>query len=164
MENYSTPNLKDCYPLEVEYCGSCGLPCDLCIYFENYDSCLEWLKKKHPDRYQKLLAESLKNLQLRTTPSNINLKISEDNQYVGLSEKSDKNGKCNTWISGLSNFGVDVKNASECIAEIFHCVSSVEGEEVVVQGARKKELYNLLAEKWEIDPFDMEDLDELHPL
>lgn len=164
MEKYSSPSMKDSYPMEVEYCGSCGLPCDMCIYFENYDSCLEWLKIKHPDRYQKLLAESLKNLQVHTFPSNINLKVNEDNQYVGLSEKRQNNGKYETVISGLSKFGVNLKAASECIAEIFRCVSSVEGDDVIIQGALKIKLYNILAEKWEIDPFDIEDLDELHTM
>ena len=45
------------YPLDVEYCGLCGLPPEYCEYGSEPDKCKEWLKENIPDLYEDLVQQ-----------------------------------------------------------------------------------------------------------
>ena len=45
------------YPLDVEYCGLCGLPPEYCEYGSEPDKCKEWLKENIPDLYEELVQQ-----------------------------------------------------------------------------------------------------------
>jgi density-regulated protein len=43
---------------QVIYCGACGMPPEYCEYGPDFEShCLPWLKQKHPDMYEELVAK-----------------------------------------------------------------------------------------------------------
>jgi len=41
-------------PLNVVYCGVCGLPPEYCEFGASYDSCLHWLSDNHPDLFEQI--------------------------------------------------------------------------------------------------------------
>ena len=45
------------YPLDVEYCGLCGLPPEYCEYGSEPDKCKEWMKENIPDLYEELVQQ-----------------------------------------------------------------------------------------------------------
>lgn len=49
LPNYDGPKQGLNYPLQVTYCGECGLPIELCEYSPNPDACKDWLQKNHPN-------------------------------------------------------------------------------------------------------------------
>ena len=57
-KNYIEVNMSDeNYPLDVEYCGLCGLPPEYCEYGSEPDKCKEWLKENIPDLYEDLVKQ-----------------------------------------------------------------------------------------------------------
>eukprot|EP00980_Cylindrotheca_fusiformis_P027929 scaffold22568_cov125-Cylindrotheca_fusiformis.AAC.26 len=44
-------------PIDVTYCGKCGMPPEYCEYGPDFETvCDPWLKKHHPDLHAKLKA------------------------------------------------------------------------------------------------------------
>eukprot|EP00500_Bicosoecida_sp_ms1_P013541 CAMPEP_0203825562 /NCGR_PEP_ID=MMETSP0115-20131106/54530_1 /ASSEMBLY_ACC=CAM_ASM_000227 /TAXON_ID=33651 /ORGANISM="Bicosoecid sp, Strain ms1" /LENGTH=86 /DNA_ID=CAMNT_0050734607 /DNA_START=96 /DNA_END=352 /DNA_ORIENTATION=+ len=48
---------KQSYPLEVTYCGVCGLPPEYCKYGPKFKKCIPWLKANAPGLYPELADE-----------------------------------------------------------------------------------------------------------
>lgn len=48
------PQPRVSYPINVVYCGECGMPAEYCEYLPNYDKCKLWLEKNLPEEFEKL--------------------------------------------------------------------------------------------------------------
>jgi len=159
----------DNYPLEVDYCGLCGLPPEYCEYGAELDKCKEWLKENIPDLYEELTAlteglaidgEQNKKRQTRGGKANkIVTKQKAAEKKLILSSETRSKKKSVTIIKGLSTFGIDPKKASKQLANRFACGASVQaGDEIVIQGDVAYDLIDFLQEKWpEIDEDNIED-------
>lgn len=52
------PGVK--YPLQVTYCGNCGMPLEYCEYYPDYEKCKQWLEKELPEEFERLMSLSKK--------------------------------------------------------------------------------------------------------
>ncbi|XP_002165948.1 density-regulated protein isoform X1 [Hydra vulgaris] len=157
------------YPLEVEYCGICGLPPEYCEFGSEAEKCKDWLKENIPDLFDDLKArmeglttgdsEDKKKRQTRGGKANKLVKKKTCEKKVILKRETRSKKKCVTIISGLATFSIDPKKAAKVFANKFSCGSSVTGEdEIVIQGDVADDLIDFLQEKWpEIEEDNIED-------
>merc|ERR1739848_512303 len=157
------------YPLEVDYCGLCGLPPEYCEFGAEPDKCKEWLKENIPDLYEDLVAaveelsvdgEEKKKRQTRGGKANILVaKQKAAEKKVILSTETRSKKKSVTIVKGLSTFDIDAKKAAKMMSKRFACGASVAGgDEIVIQGDVAYDLIDFLQEKFpEIDEDSIED-------
>lgn len=88
-------------------------------------------------------------------------KKAEVDRHIGLWRANRGKKKYVTIVSGLTTFEIDLKEASKFFAGKFACGSSVTGNEVVIQGDVKDDLFDIITEKWpEVDEDSIEDMGE----
>merc|ERR1711909_236004 len=135
------------YPLEVDYCGLCGLPPEYCEFGAEPDKCKEWLKENIPDLYEDLVAAVEE------------LSVDGEEKKVILSTETRSKRKSVTIVKGLSTFDIDAKKAAKMMSNRFACGASVAGgDEIVIQGDVAYDLIDFLQEKFpEIDEDSIED-------
>lgn len=86
-------------------------------------------------------------------------KKTEVERHVGLIRSSRAKKKVLTIVTGLSTYGIDLKEASKFFSSKFACGSSIVDSDVIIQGDVKDELFDILPDKWpEIDEDSIEDL------
>jgi len=163
--------MADDYPLEVDYCGICGLPPEYCEFGAGGEpeKCKEWLKSHIPDLYDELTqateelsldGEEKKKRQTRGGKANkLVTKQKAAEKKVILSTEVRSKKKSVTIIKGLATFDIDAKKASKVLSNRFACGVSVSpGDELVIQGDVADDLIDFLQEKWpEIDDDNIED-------
>ncbi|XP_059171947.1 density-regulated protein homolog [Physella acuta] len=173
------PGVK--YPIQVLYCGECGVPVEYCENYPTYEKCKAWLEKNLPDEFEKLKVdktsptaggveedggseskeegEEKKKRQTRGGKAIMKAKKKMEPQGVKLWTQTRGKKKKVTIIVGLASYEIDLKEASKFFAGKFSCGSSISGDdEIVVQGDVKDELFDILPEKWKIiDEDDIED-------
>ncbi|XP_015788503.1 density-regulated protein homolog [Tetranychus urticae] len=166
------------FPVKVKYCGECGLPIEYCSYFPDYEKCKIWLEKNLPSDFEKLLDVSggaeggdgdetgeggkKSGRQKRGGKGIVKTKKkAEVDRHIGLWRANRGKKKYVTIVSGLTTFEIDLKEASKFFAGKFACGSSVTGNEVVIQGDVKDDLFDIITEKWpEVDEDSIEDMGE----
>ncbi|CAK9297566.1 unnamed protein product [Gordionus sp. m RMFG-2023] len=163
------------YPLQVQYCGICSMPYEYCQYSPTFDQCQKWLNKNFPKVYQDLYMPLIKdtpdiNLEAlvlnesdetrkRQTRGGKGMnsaaklgnkgKINPSNSFIKVFNAPRGKKKSVTVVTGLEDFGVDMKAASKCFASRFSCGASVTAtDEIVIQGDVKAEILDLICEKW----------------
>ncbi|XP_037077654.1 density-regulated protein homolog [Pollicipes pollicipes] len=158
------------YPLTLHYCGNCSMPLEYCEFYPQYEKCKEWLEQNLPDEFDKMLklndgkddGDDEKKRQKRGGKGMMRAKKKEEvEKKICLSRAPRGKRKSVTVITGLSTFGIDLKVASKFFANKFSCGSSVtgNGDEIVVQGDVKDDLFDILPDKWEeIDEDLIDDL------
>ncbi|KAK4560832.1 Translation machinery-associated protein 22 [Recurvomyces mirabilis] len=166
-------------PKQVLYCGNCSLPPEYCEYGGTTKKCADWLESNHPDIHSKLYstdaaAEGLSNLSVdaqkraekdaqkkaakavaaesreaeRRAASKISIKRVERNKRKYVTE-----------VSGLEQFGLDLKKIAKEFGKKFATGSSVTktaagGEEITVQGDVSDDVFDWLQENHEEIPED----------
>ncbi|XP_053210010.1 density-regulated protein homolog [Panonychus citri] len=162
------------FPIRVSYCGECGLPIEYCSYFPDFEKCKIWLEKNLPDEFEKLLGISeaggddkgedgkKSGRQKRGGKGMVKVKKkAEVDRHIGLWRANRGKKKYVTIVSGLTTYEIDLKEASKFFAAKFACGSSVTGNEVVIQGDVKDDLFDIMTDKWpEIDEDSIEDMGE----
>jgi len=162
---------EECYPLEVEYCGLCGLPPEYCEFGSDVEKCKEWLKENLPDLYEELTqaVEGLsvegedgekKKRQTRGGKANkLATKQKAAEKKVILSTETRSKKKSVTIVKGLATFDIDTKKAAKLLSNKFACGASVApGDEIVIQGDVAYDLVDFLQEKFpEIEDECIED-------
>lgn len=152
---------EECYPLEVDYCGVCGLPPEYCEYGPDSEKCKEWLQSNMPDLYEELTqatedlaigedGEEKKKRQTRGGKANklvVKQKAAEKKVILSTEVRSKK--KSVTIIKGLATFDIDPKKASKLLSNRFACGVSVSGgDEIVIQGDVADDIIDFLQEKY----------------
>jgi len=170
------------YPISVQYCGNCSMPIEFCSFYPEYEKCKKWLEKNLPTEFSKL------EVKASAEPTESGGGAGEDDEKKrqkrggkGMIKPNKKKDTCDkdkkifvsraprgkkksvTVVSGLGNFGIDLKLAAKFFGSKFACGSSVTGDdEIVIQGDVKDELFDQIPEKWpEIDEDNIEDLGDL---
>eukprot|EP00731_Ephydatia_muelleri_P022512 Em0015g95a len=155
----------DRYPLDVQYCGVCGMPPEYCEYSGETVKCHEWMKTNLPSYYSRLVekaGEKLDELTLeeskRQTRGGKGLrknkkKEGDEDKGIQVSRSLRSKKKCVTVVTGMKTFGIDLKKASKMFAQHFSCGSSVTGEdEIGIQGDVGEDIVDFITEKWpEVD-------------
>jgi len=166
----AAPEVSDpiSYPLNITYCGNCGLPPEYCEYFPDFERCRQWLETNLPNQLGDVSLGSTNEEDLkkgRQKRGGKGLVKTKKNEKKGptricLSRAPRGKKKSVTVITGLGGAGIDLKVAAKYFGTKFACGSSVTGDdEIVIQGDVKDDLFDLLPEKWpEIDEDCIEDL------
>jgi len=159
------------YPLQIIYCGNCGLPPEYCEYFPDNEKCRKWLEVNLPSQMENLSIagggedEAKKGRQKRGGKGLVKAKKpgKAGPKRICLSRAPRGKKKSVTVITGLASTGIDLKAAAKFLATKFACGASVTGDdEIVIQGDVKDDLFDVLPEKWpEIDEDTIDDLGDL---
>jgi translation initiation factor 1 (eIF-1/SUI1) len=143
--------------VDVIYCNVCSFPSEYCEFGNTEKDCMEWLKKAHPQEYQKLRGEDLdlKNLKISSSSD----KKKKEKVIIKRSERNRR--KCVTTILGLEHFQVELKKAAKLFANKFATGSSVSKnnqglDEIVVQGDLQDEISDLIRAEFKISLNDIE--------
>lgn len=160
------------YPLQVDYCGVCGLPPEYCEFGPQVDKCREWLKDRLPDLYVELVgaleglevSEDGKEEKKRQTRGGKGVKAVKKKaaaeKLVTISKETRSKKKYVTIVKGMSTFDIDPKKAAKVFSNKFACGTSVDTniDEIVIQGDVGDDLLDFIPEKWpEIDEDNIED-------
>lgn len=135
------------------------MPPEFCEYHPQYAKCKEWLEENLPDEFEKLMnltddkedGDDEKKRQKRGGKGLLRAKKKEEvDRKVCLSRAPRGKRKSVTVVTGLSTFDIDLKVAAKFFANKFSCGSSQtgNGDEIVIQGDVKDDLFDLLPEKW----------------
>ncbi|CAG0913365.1 unnamed protein product [Notodromas monacha] len=155
------------YPMQITYCGNCSMPVEYCEFYPDYEKCKAWLEKNLPDEFERATRiddkddSDEKKRQKRGGKGLVKAKKKQEiAKSVRVSRAPRGKKKSVTIVSGLSTFGIDLKDASKFFANKFSCGSSVTGDdEIVIQGDVKDDLIDILPEKWpDIEESLIEDL------
>ncbi|KAH9421776.1 density-regulated protein [Dermatophagoides pteronyssinus] len=159
------------YPIKVNYCGVCTLPLEYCEYNSGYDKCKEWLLKNMPEMFAKLDTNAnddkdpaKKTRQKRGGKALLKPKKKETGeQIVKISRSNRGKKKYVTFVHGLGNFEIDLKDATKFFSSRFACGSSISAaDEIIIQGDVKDDLFDVLPEKWpQIEDDFIEDLGDV---
>ncbi|KAH7645551.1 density-regulated protein [Dermatophagoides farinae] len=159
------------YPIKVNYCGVCSLPLEYCEYNSGYDKCKEWLLKNMPEMFAKLDTNatdekdsSKKTRQKRGGKALLKPKKKETGELIVKISRSNRGKKKYvTFVHGLGNFEIDLKDATKFFSSRFACGSSISGtDEIIIQGDVKDDLFDVLPEKWsQIEDDFIEDLGDV---
>ncbi|XP_003385869.3 PREDICTED: density-regulated protein homolog [Amphimedon queenslandica] len=146
------------YPLQVEYCGVCGMPPEYCEYSPTTAQCHEWMKIHLPSYYSRLVekvCEGVSGLavsgkkQSRGGKGIKKPKKKEVTRSINISQQLRSKKKHVTVITGLRTCDIDPRKASKQFSTRFSCGSSVTGEdEVVVQGDIIDDMVSFILEQW----------------
>ncbi|KAI3701399.1 hypothetical protein L6452_26438 [Arctium lappa] len=138
-------------PVQVPYCGVCGLPAEYCEFGPDFEKCKPWLIRNAPQLYPDLIQESNSNEadkvsdQLQsssitdsTGPSGSSAPKQEpvkrlpggkikkkDKQEVIIEKVTRNKRKSITTIKGLELFGVKLSDASKKLGKKFATGASV---------------------------------------
>ncbi|PAA86937.1 hypothetical protein BOX15_Mlig024619g1, partial [Macrostomum lignano] len=165
------------YPLQVQYCGACSLPLELCEFSPDPGACRAWLEQNLPEEFARLNTgaaaadeadDDKKKRQTRGGKGGNKeakkKKEAADQARICLSRAQRGKRKSVTVVTGLSSFGIDLKEASRVFGQKFATGASVtgNGDEIVIQGDVRDDLFDLLPERWpSIDEERIEDLGDL---
>ncbi|EMC93392.1 hypothetical protein BAUCODRAFT_239124 [Baudoinia panamericana UAMH 10762] len=167
-------------PKQVIYCGVCTLPPEYCEYGGTLKKCEEWLSKAHPDLHDRLYSADATANSLSTLSVDAQKRAEKDAQkkaakaeaaearesekraaskiYIKRVERNKR--KFVTEVSGLEQFGLDLKKIAKEFGKKFATGSSVTknaggtGEEITVQGDVSDDIYDWLLENHEEIPED----------
>ncbi|KAI3447138.1 hypothetical protein Pfo_003803 [Paulownia fortunei] len=162
-------------PVQVLYCGVCGLPAEYCEFGPDFEKCKPWLIHNAPDLYPDLLKEAgAKDAdkvsdQLQSTSISSDAgsskpkeevkrlpggKIKKKEKQEVIIEKMTRNKrKCITTVKGLDLFGVKLNDASKKLGKKFATGASVvkgptEKEQIDVQGDIAYDIVEFITETW----------------
>ncbi|KAI1728984.1 translation initiation factor SUI1 domain-containing protein [Ditylenchus destructor] len=151
------------YPLKVHYCGECTMPIEYCEYSGQLDKCRQWLNINLPELVDQLnlgvldASQDEKKHQKRGGKGTSKTVTKTDKpatdkapkQKITVQRAPRSKTKSVTVIKGLTTCGIDLKVASKFFSSRFACGSSVTGgDEIVIQGDVKDDLFDVIPEKW----------------
>ncbi|PIM98322.1 Density-regulated protein related to translation initiation factor 1 (eIF-1/SUI1) [Handroanthus impetiginosus] len=162
-------------PVQVLYCGVCGLPAEYCEFGPDFEKCKPWLIQNAPDLYPDLIkgaggedADKVSD-QLRSASISSDAgsskpkeevkrlpggKIKKKEKQEVIIEKMTRNKrKCITTVKGLELFGVKLSDASKKLGKKFATGASVvkgptEKEQIDVQGDIAYDIVEFITETW----------------
>ncbi|KAK4636270.1 Translation machinery-associated protein 22 [Fulvia fulva] len=180
MADTTTAPAGDLRPAKsVTYCGVCSLPPEYCEYGGTTKKCQEWLEKNQPALYSKLYSDEALSTNLSTLSVDAQKRAEKDaikkaakaeaqekkaaedrassKVYIKRVERNKR--KYVTEVSGLENFGLDLKKTAKEFGKKFATGSSVTktasgGEEITIQGDVSDDVVEWLEEHHEEIPED----------
>ncbi|KVI01190.1 Density-regulated protein DRP1 [Cynara cardunculus var. scolymus] len=157
-------------PVQVPYCGVCGLPAEYCEFGPDFEKCKPWLIRNAPQLYPDLIQESnskeadgvsdqLQSFSITdsTGPSGSSaLKQEPVKRLPGgkIKKKVTRNKrKSITTIKGLELFGVKLSDASKKLGKKFATGASVvkgptEKDQIDVQGDIAYDIVEFITDTW----------------
>ncbi|KAL3535610.1 hypothetical protein ACH5RR_004071 [Cinchona calisaya] len=161
-------------PVQVVYCGVCGLPPEYCEFGSDFEKCKPWLIQNAPDLYPDLLKEaeakeadkvsgqlqstSISDGSSTSKPEEVKRlpggKVKKKEKQEIIIEKVTRNKrKCITTVKGLELFGVKLSDASKKLGKKFATGASVvkgptEKEQIDVQGDIAYDIVDFITETW----------------
>lgn len=110
-------------PIEVIYCGVCGVPPEYCNFAnKNSDPCKEWLNKGYPDLSDIIYPkeDDGQEEEKKQTKKKKGITFAEDSEkkIKILSQKRSGKKKVST-IIGLNKFGIDLKHCAKFLSKKF---------------------------------------------
>ncbi|RAL37115.1 hypothetical protein DM860_004037 [Cuscuta australis] len=164
-------------PVQVLYCGVCGLPPEYCEFGPEFVKCKPWLIQNVPHLYPDLLkegdgkeADKVANQLQATSISNAGAGSSapqpeevkrlpggkikkKDKQEIVIEKTTRQKRKCITTIKGLELFGIKLSDASKKFGKKFATGASVvkgptEKEQIDVQGDIAYDIVDFITETW----------------
>lgn len=151
------------YPMEVLYCGICGLPVEYCENGPDDEKCKKWLQDNIPEEFERLsLAvydgeekEEGEKKKRQTRGGRGVVKSSKKKQAqpqkITVFRASRGKKKFMTVVRGLGSHEIDLRDASKLFGQKFSCGSSIPtagDDEIVIQGDVKDDLMELITSRW----------------
>ncbi|CAG9318434.1 unnamed protein product [Blepharisma stoltei] len=148
--------METIYPLQVTYCPICTLPVEYCEYGPDFNACKKWIANNCPEAYPEL-AEEFEKIKLGEEPAPIEeakapvqaptKKVKfEGPKQVKIALLKRGATKNITAISGLKDFGIDLKAEAKNIRKKFACGCSVVDDSIELQGNSVNQVYDHLSE------------------
>ncbi|KAK6130078.1 hypothetical protein DH2020_036205 [Rehmannia glutinosa] len=161
-------------PVQVLYCGVCGIPAEYCEFGPEFEKCKPWLIQNAPDLYPDLLkgalakdADKVSDQLQSTSISDAGSskpkeevkrlpggKIKKKEKPEVIIEKMTRNKrKCITTVKGLEFCGVKLNDASKKLGKKFATGASVvkgptEKEQIDVQGDIAYDIVEFITDTW----------------
>jgi len=159
-------NINKPQPVNVIYCGVCGMPAEYCEWGPNFELCKPWLQQHCAQLYPKIFTEAsapiiISNAILpekekqeekpKLMPGGKTKKKKEAQVVVTRCSRSKR--KYVTTVAGLENFGIKLPDAAKAISKKFACGASVTKsaigvDEIDIQGDVKEEIVDFIIEKF----------------
>ncbi|EJD38214.1 density-regulated protein DRP1 [Auricularia subglabra TFB-10046 SS5] len=158
-------------PSSVLYCGVCGFPPEYCEFGAHLTKCKIWLQDEHSELYDKYYSEEALAAKVGTLSLEKQAKLEKDvakaeakaeakaaNEdkkrsaaKVIIKRVERQKRKYDTRISGLEQFGVDLKKAAKALAQRFATSASVSKnpqgqDEIVVAGDVADDVLDIIEE------------------
>jgi len=144
------------YPVVVEYCGVCGLPCEYCEFGSSWPKCRAWLEQNLPERFAKLSIEAraaggdkLDDNQVEKGQGKGGKARPEPEVTIELVERSKR--KRITFVGGLEQFGIKLSDAAKILRHKFAtgCNPAKDKPDlIVIQGDVKFEVVEVLKNEY----------------
>ena len=105
------------YPLNVVYCGVCGLPPEYAMFQRDYplDDCKRWLEEHHPDLYTKIYEEGdeeSKDQKKMKKKKKVVFAVDAEKKIKVICQK--RGGKkVVSSILGLDSYGIDLADCAK---------------------------------------------------
>ncbi|XP_024979880.1 translation machinery-associated protein 22-like isoform X2 [Cynara cardunculus var. scolymus] len=140
-------------PVQVLYCGVCGLPAEYCEFGPDFEKCKPWLIQNAAQIYPDLLQGSSapKQEPVKKLPGG---KIKKKEKQEVIIEKVTRNKrKSITTLKGLDLFGVKLSDASKKLGKKFATGASVvkgptEKDQIDVQGDIAYDIVEFITHTW----------------
>jgi len=161
-EEKNATNINKPQPVNVIYCGVCGMPAEYCEWGPNYELCKPWLQQHCPQLHPNLFSTPSSNIQPekekekqeekpKLMPGGKTKKKKEAQVVVTRCSRSKR--KYVTTVAGLENFGIKLPDAAKAISKKFACGASVTKsaigvDEIDIQGDVKEEIVDFIIEKF----------------
>lgn len=164
---------------KVTYCGVCTLPPEYCEYGGTVKKCQDWLQKNNKEMYDRIWSPEALEAATASLSVAAQERAAKDakkkaakaeaaeakqadllaHSVVTIKRIERNKRKHVTSVSGLENFGLDLKKVAKDFGKKFATGSSVTktpsgGEEIVVQGDVSDEIEEFLLEKYKNIPED----------
>lgn len=153
-------------PQDIQYCPTCGLPPDFCIWGPTWAKCQPWCMQNYPQYYPELCGVSLDDAKKKAAEAVAKGKVKElpggkkkveASPEVTIKKLSRGGRKCVTVVTGMDFFGVKLDDAAKKFKKKFSCgVSVVKGEggapdSVDIQGDFEDEATDIMVAEFGID-------------
>ncbi|XP_042065811.1 translation machinery-associated protein 22-like isoform X2 [Salvia splendens] len=158
-------------PVQVLYCGVCGLPAEFCEFGPDFEKCKPWLIQNAPQLYPDLvkdagakdgLSDQLQSTSISDGSSKPKEEVKrlpggkikkKEKQEVIIEKMTRNKRKCITTVKGLELFGVKLNDASKKLGKKFATGASVvkgptEKEQIDVQGDIAYDIVEFITDTW----------------
>jgi len=150
---------------ELEYCPTCGLPPDFCVFGPSWKQCQPWCLENYPQYYPNLLGKSIDDAKKTAAEVEAKGKVKElpggkikrsASPSIQIKKMSRGGRKCVTSVAGLELFSVKLDEAAKKFKNKFACGAAVvKGDNglpdtVDIQGDFYEELSELITKDFKV--------------
>lgn len=160
---------------DMEYCPTCGLPPDFCMYGPSWAKCKPWCMEHYPHYYPDLDGGSIDDAKKKAAQAVDKGKVKElpggkkkreASPSIQIKKLSRGGRKCVTSVAGLELFNVKLDDAAKKFKKKFSCGCAVVkdanggGDTVDIQGDFEEEVIDMCEADYKIPRSKVERLDD----